>query len=195
MGRKISGIPIYGIGINDGKYPSWENNASTKCYEVWVKMLCRCVKKDKKHIAYHTATCSDNFKNYSYFYEWCQTQVGFNQEDFHLDKDVLVKGNKVYSEDTCVFIPRELNLLLTKCDRSRGIYPVGVTLRKGRFRARLSINHKEVSAGYFDNAEEAFYAYKAAKESHIRVTTEKYKEVIDPRAYQALMQYTVEITD
>ena len=42
---------------------------------------------------------------------------------------------------------------------------------------------------------EAFNAYKQAKEAFIKEQANKWKSEIDPRAYEALMNYTVEITD
>ena len=44
--------------------------------------------------------------------------------------NLLIKGNKVYSEDSCVFIPREINSLLTKRDNNRGEYLIGVSWHK-----------------------------------------------------------------
>ena len=43
--------------------------------------------------------------------------------------------------------------------------------------------------------EEAFQAYKTAKEKYIKETAEKYKGLISERVYQVLKSYTVEITD
>ena len=41
----------------------------------------------------------------------------------------------------------------------------------------------------------AFNAYKEAKEAFVKEQAEKWKSQIDPRAYKALMNYQVEITD
>lgn len=49
--------------------------------------------------------------------------------------------------------------------------------------------------GYFDNFNDAFLAYKKAKEAYLKEQAEKWKGKIDERAYNALMNYTVEITD
>ena len=141
---------------------------------------------------------SDKFKSYEYFYEWCHKQVGFNNQGWHLDKDLLIKGNKVYSENTCVFIPAEVNTLLIKREALRGEHLIGVSWSKRNkaFRARVNKNKGESEhLGYFKTEVEAFNAYKQAKESFVKEQAEKYKSQIDPRAYNALMKYTVEITD
>ena len=141
---------------------------------------------------------SDKFKSYEYFYEWCHNQIGFGECGFQLDKDLLVKGNKVYSENTCVFIPKEINILLTKRDASRGKYLIGVSWNKtgNAFKARVSKNKgRSEYLGSFKTELEAFNAYKEAKESFIKEQAEKWKGKIDERAYNALMSYEVDITD
>ena len=54
---------------------------------------------------------------------------------------------------------------------------------------------KRENLGYFNTELEAFNAYKIAKESFIKEQAEKWKSQIDVRAYEALMKYTVNITD
>ena len=49
--------------------------------------------------------------------------------------------------------------------------------------------------GLFNTELEAFYAYKQAKETYIKEVANKWKDQIDPRVYNALMKYEVEITD
>ena len=117
---------------------------------------------------------------------------------FKRDKDLLVKGNKVYSEDVCIFIPQEINSVVSKCDAVRGDFPVGVTYDKklGKFISRVRLQgSKRVHIGCFDNEIDAFNAYKVAKELYIKELTNKWKDKIDIRAYDALMNYQVEITD
>ena len=163
-------------------------------------MLQRCYSHTikKKHPTYEGCEVSDNFKYYEYFYEWCHKQVGFNNQDWHLDKDLLIKGNKVYSESTCVFIPNDINTLLTKREASRGEYLIGVCWSNTHkaFKAQVSKSKgKSEHLGYFNTELEAFNAYKVAKESFIKEQAEKWKGKIDERAYEALINYTVEITD
>ena len=115
-----------------------------------------------------------------------------------LDKDLLIKGNKVYSESTCVFLPKEINSVLIKCTASRGEHLIGVCWSNTHkaFKAQVSKNKgMQEHLGSFNTEIEAFNAYKTAKEAFIKEQANKFKSQIDERAYNALMNYTVEITD
>ena len=195
---------VFGVGISGIKYPITTNGVKTKEYMLWKDMLRRCYSDDfkKKRPTYEGCECSENFLHYEYFYEWCHKQIGFGNEGngnpFHLDKDLLVKGNKVYSEDTCVFIPPEINLLLVKHTPSRGKNPIGVYWDKKAnafiAQVRKSKGNREY-LGYFNTELEAFNAYKEAKEAFVKEQAEKWESQIDPRAYEALMKYEVNIDD
>ncbi len=189
-------------GINDQKYPSRQPDGKTKKeYNLWCAMLHRCYSKrfhsQDNNYVYIGCTVSEAFRNYSLFYEWCQTQVGFGEEGFCLDKDILSNGVKEYSEQNCVFVPQEINKLLNKHKIHRGEYPIGVSKYKNkRFMAGFSGNGiKNNCLGYFDTSEEAFAAYKTAKEQYIKTVAEKWKHKIDPRVYQAMLNYQVNVTD
>ena len=163
-------------------------------------MLQRCYSDTlkKKRQTYIDCKVSDNFKSYEYFYEWCQKQVGFGNQGWHLDKDLLVKGNKLYSENTSAFIPAEINSVLVKSDKKRGEYLIGVCwLNTNKaFVAQVNMNNgKPEYLGSFKTEIEAFNAYKQAKESFIKELANKWQGKIDERVYKALMSYTVDITD
>lgn len=194
---------VYGVGFineektrKDGKfYPE---------YSLWASILARCYPKKltKAKLSYQDCYVSENFKDYSYFKKWCNNQIGFqcvddNGRAFHLDKDILIKGNKVYSEDTCCFVPPEINSLFVKSNARRGEYLIGVFYRNDRKKYQASMNCVEGSnfIGYFNTEIEAFKAYKKAKESKLKDVAELYKDKIDHRVYDALMTYQVEITD
>ena len=191
---------VYGIGVLGTKYPSKINGVLTKEYDLWRSMLKRCYSDayKKKNPTYIDCEVSNKFKSYEYFYEWCHSQIGFGNEGWQLDKDLLVKGNKIYSENTCVFIPKEINSLLVKREALRGKHLIGVNWCKTNkaFKARVCKNKgKSEHLGYFNTELEAYNAYKKAKESFVKEQANVWKSQIDPRAYNALMNYTVEITD
>ena len=191
---------VFGVGVLGTKYPPSINGVQTKEYVLWKHMLERCYSDvyKKKYPTYEGCEVSDKFKSYTYFYEWCNKQIGFDNEGWQLDKDLLTKGNKVYNENVCVFLPQEINSLLTKSTASRGKHLIGVCWYKKdkAFVARVNKNKGGSEyLGSFKTELEAFKAYKQAKESFIKEQANNWKSQIDDRAYEALMNYTVEITD
>ena len=188
---------MYGVGVLGGVVSNEER--SSKVYTSWSNMLKRCysVKESAQRSSYEGCCVSNNFSNYQYFKNWYNNQIGRDHDGWNLDKDLLVKGNKVYSEDFCVLLPKEINNALTQRKAYRGEYPVGVgykPLRK-QYRARCNKFGKNVHLGWFSTAEDAFYAYKKAKELYLKELANKWRDQIDPRVYEALMKYEVEITD
>ena len=171
---------VYGVGITGTKYPTRVNGVITKEYVLWHSMLVRCYsdKSKKKNPTYEGCEVSDNFKSYEYFYEWCHKQIGFGNGGFELDKDLLIKGNKVYNENVCVFLPQEINSLLVKSTASRGEHLIGVCWHKRDkvFMTAVSKNKgKQEFLGYFKTELEAFNAYKTAKETFVKEQADKWK--------------------
>ena len=126
--------------------------------------------------------------------------VGFENAvngDWVLDKDILVKGNKIYSSETCCFVPPEINGCFTLRTLNRGELPIGVS--KNRYglpyKARCGYNGERVLIGNYKTPEEAFQAYKSVKMEEILRLAEKWKGKIDDKVYQALLQWKIEITD
>jgi len=196
--KETSGL-VYGVGVGARKYSSSVSGKHRPEYQIWKFMLRRCYseKERKSSPTYDDCIVSENFKNFDYFYEWCQEQVGFGVIGFALDKDILIRGNRVYSEDTCVFVPKAVNLLVVTKVSCRGKYPIGVSFDKSRdkFLAMCSRGGKLKSLGRYSTPEQAFEAYKTFKESYIKQVAEQYKSQIDPRAYKALLEYEVNIED
>ena len=191
---------VCGVGILGTEYPVSEYGRDTKEYTLWNNMLNRCYNDTykNKNQTYQGCEASENFKSYEYFYEWCQNQIGFDNEGWQLDKDLLIKSNKVYSESTCVFLPKEINQILVKRTASRGEYLIGTHWSSSNkaFVARVHKNKgKQEYLGSFNTELEAFNAYKKAKESFVKEQANEWKSQIDERAYEALMNYEVNVDD
>ena len=194
---------VFGVGVL-GDVLTTVDGVRLKEYELWKNMIKRCYSKNfhEKFPTYSSCSVSENFKYYPYFKEWCNKQAGYTSQDdkgnaFQLDKDILVKGNKVYSEELCVFVPKEINMLMVKCGRKRGDNPIGVFYhnREKKYVAKCKVSNKTVHLGYYLTSTEAFIVYKNFKESYIKEVSNKWKDQIDVRVYEALMNYHVEITD
>ena len=195
---------ILGVGII-GDEVTKVNGYRLKEYNLWQGLLERCC-CDKFHVKYPTylgCTVSNDFKYYPYFKAWCQRQIGFDCFDdkgihFELDKDILVKGNKVYSEDTCCFVPREINVVLIYKQAKKGNFPIGVSYSKANNKFVVQIHKGSGLREYLGSFEEethAFNAYKQAKEAYIKELANKWKDKIDNRVYEALMVWEVTAND
>ena len=184
----VCGVGVTGIGY-------YSPPTHPKHYSLWSQMLARCYSdKYAKSLDYKDCSVSDEFKNFQIFSSWCDSQIGFNVKGFDLDKDLLSRDVKIYSKDTCVFIPEEVNLTL-RCPKSRSIYRGVRQTTAGTYYSQYNTTTRSIHLGTFTTPEEAFYAYKTGKEAHVKYLADKYKDVIDPRAYKALYEWTININD
>lgn len=144
---------------------------------------------------YADCTITPSWQWIENFSEWFYTQIV--EDDFEIDKDLLVKGNKLYSPDTCVFVPRSINTFLTDRHNHRGEWPVGVTYhpRINKWQATCNFDGAPNYLGVFNCPIKAFYVYKETKESFAKVLAERWKGRVDPRAIQALENFEVSIDD
>ena len=191
---------VYGFGFNDKSRPANVDGKPVKEYSLWQSMIKRCFseKLQTRFPTYKGCNVSDNFLNYTFFYDWCQKQIGFGKVDdkgcsWHLDKDLLFVGNKTYSETTCVFVPHEVNTFFIDSGATRGECPVGVYFHKasGKFKAQCWENGKQQYLGLFNTPNEAFTVYKTFKEKLCKQLALKWQSEIDSRLFTAMMNWQV----
>lgn len=181
----------------------------TAVYKAWSNMKERCTSKKlkEKYPTYIGVDASDEFKNFTFFHDWWYKQVGHDLPDMQLDKDLLSKGNKVYSAETCLLIPNFVNNFLTKNDVARGECPIGIhkyrNYKNGdvRYAAKVS-EYDPISGktrrehiGYFRYELEAFHAYKEAKEAIAKKHADYLLGKVDDRVINALLNFEVNIED
>ena len=195
---------VYGVGYIGYEKSRDENGETIKSYLVWKNMLWRCYSGEfqKKHPTYKDCYVCSEWLNYSNFKKWFNDNYyEIEGEQMALDKDILVKGNKIYSPNTCVFVPQNINKLFIKCNKARGKYPIGVSFNKdvNKYKVHCSIfnNGKKQYKylGSYNTIEDAFEVYKKFKEANIKQIADYYKEKIPNKLYEAMYNYKVEITD
>ena len=167
-------------------------------------MLKRCYSGEyqKKEPTYKDCTVCKEWLNYSNFKKWYDDNYyEIDGERMALDKDILVKGNKTYSPETCVFVPQNINKLFIKSNKARGKYPIGVYKPNNANKYQVCCNifnngkSKLKNLGYYNTIDDAFNAYKEFKEANIKQIADYYKEKIPNKLYEAMYNYKVEITD
>lgn len=195
---------VYGIGITGLQPTRNENGEQLDSYMCWKAMLSRCysAKYQEKQPTYIGCCVSDDWLYYPNFKNWYdKNYYEIDNKTSQLDKDILIKGNKVYSPNTCIFVPQFINSLFIKNQNVRGELPIGVYYKKAnkKYVAKLSIfeNGKKTQKhlGYFDTVNEAFGVYKQAKEEYIKEVADEYKDKIPVELYKSMYAYKVEIDD
>lgn len=196
---------LYGVGyLGEGKYTTKENGKKTDEYRIYYDMLKRCYDSEfqERNPTYKGCTAENDWFNFQNMAEWIENNYyEVPGERMHLDKDILCKGNKVYSRETCIFVPERINTLFVKKDNARGNDPIGVyQLPSGNYRAQCNNEYgKSVYLGVYSTEEEAFQVYKQYKEKIIKEVIDSYEGVIPEPFYSrlktAMYNYEVEIDD
>lgn len=171
---------VHGVGIADVKVTSSEDKSA---YETWRHMLRRSysIEYKTRKPSYENCTVAEEWLTFSNFLKFYKDNY---KEGFHLDKDILVKGNKIYAKETCCFVPVALNGIIVN------IEGVGVNFdkEKRKFRAGISIKGKQKNLGYYATIEDAMAAYKKAKKKYVIDSANEYLNTgdIDERIANAL---------
>ena len=130
-------------------------NVHTWEYHKWQDMLRRCFdsKYKEKYPTYKDVTCCNRwlcFANFLEDFAILKNEYNWNvDEKLNLDKDILHKGNKIYSLENCVLVPDYINSLFTKNNAVRGDCPIGVSYHKRdrKYEAQCRINGKKIGLG------------------------------------------------
>lgn len=165
---------VCGVGINDSEtkvqqYESGKLVWICPFYLKWRSMLqrCYCQKLHEKHPSYIECSVCEEWLTFSNFREWMKSK---NWQDKHLDKDLLIEGNKVYSPDTCIFVSGKVNNFTIDRAAKRGDYLIGVCWNKksGKFKSQCKnpFTGKVEHLGLFKSELDAHKAWKKRKHEH-----------------------------
>lgn len=186
---------VLGIGIADSMY----TYGVCDPFNRWYSMLVRCYRTSYRQPTYEECTVSEEWLDFSNFLDWyTKNYYQCFGERMDLDKDILVKGNKIYGPETCVFAPQRINVLFTIRKRKYDYLPIGVELNTNnarKYNMYIRLNGRNIKKSNFNSPEEAFAEYKRLKELEIKRVANEYKEKIPKRLYDAMLRYEVEIDD
>ena len=183
---------VFGIGcIGEGPYKVRRKGGKLyESYNAWRNMLERCYgeKYRKRNPTYENCTCCEAWKNYQNFASWYDAhfyQVG--NERMHIDKDIKIKGNQVYSPETCVIIPQRINMIFaTKKLNRRSTLPTGISkLTCGMYKTRYITDE----IGRYSSLEESVQAYLSAKRKHIAEVVESYGDQIPTDVREVILAW------
>lgn len=192
MAPRVRGVGFLGVGSARTKI----GDITQKDYTVWYSMLDRCYGKvTAKNLSYGGVVVCDEWHNFQNFSFWYKSQMGAYKDDWHLDKDLLFKGCREYRPSTTRLVPKEVNAFLILRQADRGAWPIGVVLHNGKFYSQISSSSVQKIIGVYATPQEAFMAYKVAKEYEAQRLAEKYKGEVCEDVYSALCNFTVDEGD
>jgi hypothetical protein len=189
---------VFGVGVFGNKkggmrgYDS--NHKKTKEYELWTNMLGRCYGY-RKDTCYDDCTVSDDWLYFDNFCEWINDQdIDLSAIKYNLDKDLLSKGEKLYSKETCCLIPNKINMaIVTKRKSSNRTLPISVGFSgKTKFMINMTIRGEIFRIAGFNTPHDAHIKYCEVKENYIKELTEEYKAFITNSTYEALLNFKVD---
>lgn len=189
--------PLYGIGILDINNASNEDEITKIAYIHWKNMFERCYSKSyqEANTSYIGCVVDERWHKFSAFKKWFEKNY---KKGYVLDKDVLGKGTKIYSSDTCCMIPPCINALVLTRQNKRGRFGKGVSITpQGKYIAFITKYGKTHNLGHYDTIEEAFNAYKQGKIAYVREVADAYykEDKITKEVYDALYRYEPKFID
>ena len=140
-----------------------------------------------KYPDYINVTLCNEWLDFNVFKVWYENN---HIEGYELDKDLLRPSSNMYSPDTCCFIPKSINMLIT--NKRKGRHLKGTEkVSSGKFRACMKKYNKNVHLGTFDTELQAHNKYKEEKRKHIVNIADDYhnKNLISTNIYKALLVY------
>jgi len=164
---------IFGVGINDANYSIVKRDGGKtvwRCpfYSTWYNMLLRCYSKryHMKKPTYIGCSVSNNWLIFSNFKKWMQLQ---NWEGMQLDKDLIGENNKIYSQETCIFISNSINMFIC----NHGNFPIGAywdsKVEKFISYCVNPFTQKKEYLGRFSQPDDAHDAWRKRKHEHALV--------------------------
>jgi len=179
----ICGVGYIGLGLYNSK-----NNK--KIYDTWSLMIRRCYdeKMREKFPTYKDVTVCEHWYNFQSFAEWFDKNYNSEiMQGWHLDKDIICSDCRMYSPETCCFVPREVNNFLKGSHKNNGL-PAGIVITKG---GKYQVNSCGNYLGTYIDIEQAWKINKETKEKHIISLTKKWKNTLPLATYIALTNYKV----
>lgn len=196
------GVVFYPYGkMKDGCYRGegvWDNSTRNPYSGVWCGLRTRTLDETfkNKHKAYLNCTLSPEWVCLQNFCDWADSTYpkDFPEIPWELDKDLL-SSSGVYSPETCCWLPKEINLFLSK-KSEKGIYE-----KKGKRGSSFALFvregtevYKEKNGHYigsYPTYEDAVVKWKEVEQNRLNTLIEKYRYCLSPVVIEKLISLEI----
>lgn len=183
---------VYGHGLNDADYETSSGSGAEKltclAYRSWTGVLERVFseKYHKKKPSYLGVSISNEWLSFMAFRAWW---IDHHVDGWQIDKDMVSPGSRIYSAETCVYVPSWINQFVTDNARCRGEHPIGVTFDQGKFKAQClsPVTRKNQHLGRYSTAEKAHSVWLDFK-IKMALLAKPEMDLIDPRIFHGAMR-------
>lgn len=201
----VFGIGYLGYGRfvpGERRMEAWQERINPVLHRHWRHVLERTIAgRDIKR--YEDCQVVEEWYNFQNFCEWAIKQKNSTRKEengrlWHLDKDMVSRGNRLYCPELCVFLPNEVNAFYTKKEIGNTGYPgvnyikPGSKNAKEGYIARCCIGEERKYLGYYYSPEQAFEKYRQCKEAAARELANKWEGEIDPRVIEYLATFKLD---
>lgn len=182
---------LYGVGVTDIK--GCVNGKRDYIYRVWESMITRCYSEKYQSLypTYKGVEVCSRWQTYSLFKSDVEKMCCFDKlgKGYHLDKDLILQGNKLYSPEFCAIVPEIMNTCIVKPTRLEKTLPTGVHFckREKKYVAQIHKGCGQICLGYFSTVEAAHEVYIRAKKDHLKNLSEQYRGIVDDKVCDALL--------
>jgi uncharacterized protein YneF (UPF0154 family) len=187
---------LCGIGYSgEGEFMMVVNGVKTREYKIWNSIMRRCYDNTlpKKTKIYDNVYVCDEWHNFQNFAKWYrENYYEIKNEKMCLDKDILIKGNKIYSPETCCIVPAFINsLFLAENPNISKKHLKGVSKMIGnKYSSSIKMKNKFHHIGCFEREIDAHLAYIKTKCEYAKSVAEKYSHIIPKIVYDKLINYS-----
>lgn len=184
---------VYDVGyLGEGKYKVYiDQDHLEPVYNVWRTLLGRCCteKHREQFPAYADCTVCEEWLCYQNFAEWWNKNMyHVGTERMHLDKDILVSENTIYSPETCLIVPQSINELFHVSGRKTVDTDLPYTIRRTT-KGKYSVTYKSKSLGIYDTVDDCITVYIEAKRKDIKEKVEIMKNELPNKVKEALLNW------
>lgn len=161
-------------------------SSNCQAYTCWSAMSSR-VGRIKE---YKDCTISDEWKDFQTFAQWYYSQDRSPYESYHIDKDMLVRGNRHYSKETCCLIPGWINHMISR-KQNTGKYPTCVSFSQGKYRGRFNFNGRTYQMKACDTEAEMCKLISDKRRELVNKIADEYErdKIMSPKAIQGFRNY------